>query len=343
MTRCPKCQKIYGDWREHCPICSCRLVPTLSEDPEITKKIQENKQRYKTRKRWILLGEIVFALLLIVMVSKISIGFVNQSTANKIKTDVAVYEEHAQYEDALKYMAEWRGFISERPELQEIWDRNANPYRAEVIQKAYELFFTEGYAEVRSLLYGALDLLGEEDELQKEIDRYAHCKPSAITEWPVHEVGEFIFVGEVDFGRFADYWDNMHEDLNGNSYRDSDIHFVSSQEKSQDVVQRSITYSLDQECAWLSGTVYIPELTRYCDFTWSSAGVVEIYGDGNLVYSAALEQGDKDRIKFRVWVADVSELTIVLAGSWKDTDFDDSRYYPKICLAGLYVERMLAQ
>ena len=341
MKQCPRCNKKYGDWREQCPDCSYRLSLIVPEETEIEKQIRDNNRSYRTKKKWLKLGQTVFTLVLIVMVYKIAVGFVNQNLEDAIKTAVADYDALGQHEDVLQYMNDWRDFVSTRPELQEIWDRNADTYRGQKAMEARELFDTEGYSDAMDVLYIAQDILGEDEELEAEIDKYSRSRPDYLIRLKPQQQGEYVYVGPEEFGRFSEYWLEMDRDLSDSSFDNTDIHFVTFGEKYDDLDEkRSITYSLGKCSAWLTGYVYVPQFTRHCALEWSSPGVAEIYGDGELLYTQSLEQGTDEAVKFRIWIGDVDELTIVLKGSWMDTDFDDSRYYPKLCLSWLRLERI---
>ena len=341
MKRCHSCVKVYGDWRTECPECGHSLVQIeLAIEPAIEKQSNKNARKYRLLRRLLSFAQVVAILALILGLGRIGFEFAVRTVSDAVLQDIEIMEEEGRQSEVLEELNGYRMLIPFHTDLQAAWDTYAEPYRADAIQRASEAYESYGPLHALAVLEEAMAVLEEDAELQREWDMYDRSRPVSLLNWTVLDQGENLYVGPVDFDQFAQYWEEVSMDKASNQYDPSGVHYVSHIKKPA-VEDRSVSYALNGESAWLSGIVYIPAIAQRCDFDWSVTAAVEIYGDDQLLYTLSIDQYDGLQYPFRVTIDGVQELKIVMTSGWRSETFDEGRYYPKLCLADLFVEKPL--
>lgn len=163
-----------------------------------------------------------------------------------------------------------------------------------------------------------------------------------LTELDVTKQGEYFYVGMNSYNQiYSKLYKNLDElckDVNGNYYASESVHYISYFRLNEEGGKyRSITYFLNQDYDTLTGTIYRPYLSLHCNFDWTKNGIVEIYGDGVLLAEYIVSQDTYSTTQININVSGVRELRISMSGGWKDGDWDEDYYMPKVCMADLMV------
>lgn len=341
MKRCQSCVKVYGDWRTDCPKCGHSLIQTeLAIEPEIEKKSCKNVRKYRLLRRLLSFAQVVAILVLVFGLGRIGFEFAIRSIADEILLKVETMEAEGRQSEVLGELNEYSILIPLHSDLQAVWDKYVTPYRSDAIRRASEAFELHGSLSALAVIEEAMAVLEEDAELQREWEMYDRARPRSLLNWEAHNQGENLYIGPVDFDQFAQYWGEVSMDRASNHYDPSGVHFVSHIKKPA-VEDRCVSYTLSGEGTWLSGVVYVPAIAEKCDFDWSVTASVEIYGDGELLYTVSIDQYDSLQYPFRIKIDGIQELKILMTSGWRSETFDEGRYYPKICLADLFVEKPL--
>lgn len=224
--------------------------------------------------------------------------------------DARIYTELCKYTDAYIENAV--------AEAQQIYDENRD-YEAAV-----------------SYLQSAIGVVGENETLRSEIEKYASYAPVLLTSLDPIKKGDWLSVG-TDMKK-------IYTDVSNNVY---DSHTViaprcsSYRDKTED--DSYVSYYLNSEYTTLTGVLYRPYDSLSCTSVWKKTPVIKIYGDGILLYEApSITQNTFDPISLNVNVTGVRELKIVNYGIWTETDSFDiysKCYHPKVCLAEMYLSK----
>jgi len=95
-----------------------------------------------------------------------------------------------------------------------------------------------------------------------------------------------------------------------------------------------IQYNLNMEYSVFTGTIYRPYIMLSCTHPWKNAPILEIYGDGRLLYKApSITEDTFDPVEFKVDVSGVRNLKIVMEG------YCASCHDAMICLAETMLQK----
>ncbi len=224
--------------------------------------------------------------------------------------DAMLYTELCKYTDAYIENAV--------AEAQQIYDENRD------------------YEAAASYLRNVIGVVGENETLRSEIEKYASYAPVLLTSLDPIKKGDWLSVGTDMKKIYTDVSNNVYDSQTViapmcSSYRD----------KTED--DSYVSYYLNSEYTTLTGVLYRPYDSLSCTSVWKKTPVIKIYGDGILLYEApSITQNTFDPISLNVNVTGVRELKIVNFGIWTETDnFDiySKCYHPKVCLAEMYLSK----
>lgn len=224
--------------------------------------------------------------------------------------DAMLYTELCKYTDAYIENAV--------AEAQQIYDENRD-YEAAV-----------------SYLRNVIGVVGENETLRSEIEKYASYAPVLLTSLDPIQKGKWLSIGTDIKKVYTDVSNNVYDSQTviapkRSSYRD----------KTED--DSYVSYYLNSEYTTLTGVLYRPYDSLSCTSVWKKTPVIKIYGDGILLYEApSITQNTFDPISLSINVTGVRELKIVNYGIWTETDnFDiySKCYHPKVCLAEMYLSK----
>ncbi len=259
---------------------------------------------------------------------------------------VQVYDASGNYAAAITYLNQNQSIVSGSMELQVKLETYKEQYRTAVIAQATDAYEKDGYASALSVLNNALKVMPNDGTFIAEKERYEKAVPVSLAEVDVIQQNDYYFVDtdsyrkEYMYGKLRSNLSKVSSDVNGVAYDADGVHFIACfRTEKNSSSSNSITYFLNQQYDVLTGVVYRPYVTLYCTVDWTSDGIVEIYGDGVLLYIGSVTQQTVDAFTFDVNVSGVRELRIVLKGWWMDPEWTEDYYSPKLCLADLKVSK----
>ena len=224
--------------------------------------------------------------------------------------DAMLYTELCKYTDAYIENAV--------AEAQQIYDENRD-YEAAV-----------------SYLRNVIGVVGENETLRSEIEKYASYAPVLLTSLDPIQKGKWLSIGTDIKKVYTDVSNNVYDSQTviapkRSSYRD----------KTED--DSYVSYYLNSEYTTLTGVLYRPYDSLSCTSVWQKAPVIKIYGDGILLYEApGIDQNTFDPISLSINVTGVRELKIVNFGVWNGNDSGNiyfASYHPMVCLAEMYLNK----
>lgn len=224
--------------------------------------------------------------------------------------DAMLYTELCKYTDAYIENAV--------AEAQQIYDENRD-YEAAV-----------------SYLRNVIGVVGENETLRSEIEKYASYAPVLLTSLDPIQKGKWLSIGTDIKKVYTDVSNNVYDSQTviapkRSSYRD----------KTED--DSYVSYYLNSEYTTLTGVLYRPYDSLSCTSVWQKTPVIKIYGDGILLYEApGIDQNTFDPISLNVNVTGVRELKIVNFGVWNGNDSGNiyfASYHPMVCLAEMYLNK----
>ena len=224
--------------------------------------------------------------------------------------DAMLYTELCKYTDAYIENAV--------AEAQQIYDENRD------------------YEAAASYLRNVIGVVGENETLRSEIERYASYAPVLLTSLDPIQKGKWLSIGTDIKKVYTDVSNNIYDSQTVIAPRCS-----SYRNKTED--DSYVSYYLNSEYTTLTGVLYRPYDSLSCTSVWKKTPVIKIYGDGILLYEApSITQNTFDPISLSINVTGVRELKIVNYGIWTETDnFDiySKCYHPKVCLAEMYLSK----
>lgn len=224
--------------------------------------------------------------------------------------DARIYTELCKYTDAYIENAV--------AEAQQIYDENRD------------------YEAAASYLRNVIGVVGENETLRSEIEKYASYAPVLLTSLDPIQKGKWLSIGTDIKKVYTDVSNNVYDSQTviapkRSSYRD----------KTED--DSYVSYYLNSEYTTLTGVLYRPYDSLSCTSVWQKAPVIKIYGDGILLYEAlGIDQNTFDPISLNVNVTGVRELKIVNFGVWNGNDSGNiyfESYHPMVCLAEMYLNK----
>lgn len=224
--------------------------------------------------------------------------------------DAMLYTELCKYTDAYIENAV--------AEAQQIYDENRD------------------YEAAASYLRNVIGVVGENETLRSEIEKYASYAPVLLTSLDPIQKGKWLSIGTDIKKVYTDVSNNVYDSQTviapkRSSYRD----------KTED--DSYVSYYLNSEYTTLTGVLYRPYDSLSCTSVWQKTPVIKIYGDGILLYEApGIDQNTFDPISLNVNVTGVRELKIVNFGVWNGNDSGNiyfESYHPMVCLAEMYLNK----
>lgn len=192
------------------------------------------------------------------------------------------------------------------------------------------------YEAAASYLRNVIGVVGENETLRSEIEKYASYAPVLLTSLDPIKKGDWLSVGTDMKKIYTDVSNNVYDSQTVIAPRCS-----SYRDKTED--DSYVSYYLNSEYTTLTGVLYRPYDSLSCTSVWKKTPVIKIYGDGILLYEApSITQNTFDPISLSINVTGVRELKIVNYGIWTETDnFDiySKCYHPKVCLAEMYLSK----
>ncbi len=224
--------------------------------------------------------------------------------------DAMLYTELCKYTDAYIENAV--------AEAQQIYDENRD------------------YEAAASHLQSVIGVVGENETLRSEIEKYASYAPVLLTSLDPIQKGKWLSIGTDIKKVYTDVSNNVYDSQTviapkRSSYRD----------KTED--DSYVSYYLNSEYTTLTGVLYRPYDSLSCTSVWQKTPVIKIYGDGILLYEApGIDQNTFDPISLSINVTGVRELKIVNFGVWNGNDSGNiyfASYHPMVCLAEMYLNK----
>jgi tetratricopeptide (TPR) repeat protein len=157
-------------------------------------------------------------------------------------------------------------------------------YRTSLLKKAEVTFETDGWEEAISVLEEGFEWLPDDSLIESEIRKYEEYAPVYIYNMPIFEGDDWTIYDSVE--------DNL-----GNTYNNA----VSSSYFKDE----TRTYKMNGEYKRIKGTLFVRKEERNTD--WGT--LLQIIGDGNLLYSAQVSGGDEP-ISFNVDISNIEEFSI---------------------------------
>lgn len=192
------------------------------------------------------------------------------------------------------------------------------------------------YEAAASYLRNVIGVVGENETLRSEIEKYASYAPVLLTSLDPIKKGDWLSVGTDMKKIYTDVSNNVYDSQTVIAPRCS-----SYRDKTED--DSYVSYYLNSEYTTLTGVLYRPYDSLSCTSVWKKTPVIKIYGDGILLYEApSITQNTFDPISLSINVTGVRELKIVNFGIWTETgnfDIYSKCYHPKVCLAEMYLSK----
>lgn len=262
----------------------------------------------------------------------------NEFTETAIADANNVFSNGTNYEGAISLLTDAYNYTyGDDARIYTELCKYTDAYIENAVAEAQQIYNeSRDYEAAASHLQSAIGVVGENETLRSEIERYASYAPVLLTSLDPIKKGDWLSVG-TDMKK-------IYTDVSNNVY---DSHTViaprcsSYRDKTED--DSYVSYYLNSEYTTLTGVLYRPYDSLSCTSVWKKTPVIKIYGDGILLYEApSITQNTFDLINLNVNVTGVRELKIVNYGIWTETDSFDiysKCYHPKVCLAEMYLSK----
>ena len=193
---------------------------------------------------------------------------------NSVEDFEKSFQKMYEAEEILEFLTDISLELAETEEL----------YRTSLLKKAEVAFETDGWEEAISVLEEGFEWLPDDSLIESEIRKYEEYAPVYIYNMPIFEGDDWTIYDSVE--------DNL-----GNTYNNA----VSSSYFKDE----TRTYKMNGEYKRIKGTLFVRKEERNTD--WGT--LLQIIGDGNLLYSAQVSGGDEP-ISFNVDISNIEELSI---------------------------------
>ena len=200
----------------------------------------------------------------------------------------------------------------------------------------------KNYSEAMEIIRTAMGEVSEDAEvtqqLQNLLDEYIAYQPVKLKDLGYTHIAEYISEGTRD--------SEISTDVTGRQFDAAGVLHptggLSASDTPQDDSEAEITYYLNGEYSVLNGTVFRPYISLRHPGQWKVNTRAEIYGDGQLLYSAPVLNGDTyESYDFSVDVSGVRQLTILVRGLFRESGafMGWYEYMPRICVGDLSVQK----
>ncbi len=264
--------------------------------------------------------------------------FTSQFTEAAIAESRDIFSNGENYEDAITFLSDAYHFaIGDNSKLYTELCKYTDAYIENAVAEAQQIYDeNRDYEAAASHLQSVIGVVGENETLRSEIEKYASYAPVLLTSLDPIKKGDWLSVGTDMKKIYTDVSNNVYDSQTVIAPRCS-----SYRDKTED--DSYVSYYLNSEYTTLTGVLYRPYDSLSCTSVWKKTPVIKIYGDGILLYEApSITQNTFDPISLSINVTGVRELKIVNYGIWTETDnFDiySKCYHPKVCLAEMYLSK----
>ena len=262
----------------------------------------------------------------------------NEFTETAIADANNVFSNGTNYEGAISLLTDAYNYTyGDNAMLYTELCKYTDAYIENAVAEAQQIYDeNRDYEAAASYLRNVIGVVGENETLRSEIEKYASYAPVLLTSLDPIQKGKWLSIGTDIKKVYTDVSNNVYDSQTviapkRSSYRD----------KTED--DSYVSYYLNSEYTTLTGVLYRPYDSLSCTSVWQKTPVIKIYGDGILLYEApGIDQNTFDPISLNVNVTGVRELKIVNFGVWNGNDSGNiyfESYHPMVCLAEMYLNK----
>ena len=262
----------------------------------------------------------------------------NEFTETAIADANNVFSNGTNYEGAISLLTDAYNYTyGDNAMLYTELCKYTDAYIENAVAEAQQIYDeNRDYEAAASYLRNVIGVVGENETLRSEIEKYASYAPVLLTSLDPIQKGKWLSIGTDIEKVYTDVSNNVYDSQTviapkRSSYRD----------KTED--DSYVSYYLNSEYTTLTGVLYRPYDSLSCTSVWQKTPVIKIYGDGILLYEApGIDQNTFDPISLNVNVTGVRELKIVNFGVWNGNDSGNiyfESYHPMVCLAEMYLNK----
>lgn len=212
------------------------------------------------------------------------VDIAKESYVNAVLNEVKQCNSVEDFEKSFQKMYEAEEILEFSTDISLELAETEELYRTSLLKKAEVAFETDGWEEAISVLEEGFEWLPDDSLIEFEIRKYEEYAPVYIYNMPIFEGDDWTIYDSVE--------DNL-----GNTYNNA----VSSSYFKDE----TRTYKMNGEYKRIKGTLFVRKEERNTD--WGT--LLQIIGDGNLLYSARVSGGDEP-ISFNVDISNIEELSI---------------------------------
>ena len=212
------------------------------------------------------------------------VDIAKESYVNAVLNEVKQCNSVEDFEKSFQKMYEAEEILEFSTDISLELAETEELYRTSLLKKAEVAFETDGWEEAISVLEEGFEWLPDDSLIESEIRKYEEYAPVYIYNMPIFEGDDWTIYDSVE--------DNL-----GNTYNNA----VSSSYFKDE----TRTYKMNGEYKRIKGTLFVRKEERNTD--WGT--LLQIIGDGNLLYSAQVSGGDEP-ISFNVDISNIEELSI---------------------------------
>lgn len=213
------------------------------------------------------------------------VDIAKESYVNAVLNEVKQCNSVEDFEKSFQKMYEAEEILEFSTDISLELAETEELYRTSLLKKAEVAFETDGWEEAISALEEGFEWLPDDSLIESEIRKYEEYAPVYIYNMPIFEGDDWTIYDSVE--------DNL-----GNTYNNA----VSSSYFKDEIR----TYKMNGEYKRIKGTLFVRKEERNTD--WGT--LLQIIGDGNLLYSAQVSGGDEP-ISFNVDISNIEELSII--------------------------------
>lgn len=219
----------------------------------------------------------------------------------QVLKELETYDQNTDYSGAIAYLNTAFKGMDEDVELTSKLNEYILKYKEGLIQQAETTYAEEGYLAAVQLLQSSIPVIGEDAEIQEQIDHYKWLAPVRVSELEVMESD----------GHGSNYIEDI-VDYIGNAY-DYAVYYYYG--------KGSETYYIAKQYRRITGTLYLKEVT-------SNTYTLKIYGDDMLLYDDTITGKDQPQ-SFEIDLTGVDWLKIECDSNqstkWGDTSDSSCR------------------
>lgn len=212
------------------------------------------------------------------------VDIAKESYVNAVLNEVKQCNSVEDFEKSFQKMYEAEEILEFSTDISLELAETEELYRTSLLKKAEVAFETDRWEEAISVLEEGFEWLPDDSLIESEIRKYEEYAPVYIYNMPIFEGDDWTIYDSVE--------DNL-----GNTYNNA----VSSSYFKDE----TRTYKMNGEYKRIKGTLFVRKEERNTD--WGT--LLQIIGDGNLLYSAQVSGGDEP-ISFNVDISNIEELSI---------------------------------